>query len=154
MRKYISAAYFYLCYFTDVNSFIVKLIYFRIDKDMRNTSSHSFHKNMFSEQVTNTIHYGHGSNYERFANGSYFICDTSYLPSLDENPETLESRKHYITAVEYDTDALYRTTDGYAGNCWTVKVVDKEAGVETTYHIRNWTDIVQNYQRRGYRFIE
>jgi len=106
---------------------------------------------MFSEQVTNTIHYGHGSNYERFANGSYFICDTSYLPP---SQEALESRKHYITAVEYDTDSLYRSTDGYAGNCWKVKVVDKATNVETTYRIRNWVDIVQNYQRRGHRFVE
>lgn len=100
------------------------------------------------------VHYGSNSNYERFTNGSYFICD-AYNPDIDAvKEEDPRSKKHYIVAVVYDTDTLYKTTDGHLGNCWTVKVVDKETNVETSYRIRNWIDIVQNYLRRGYRFVE
>jgi len=120
--------------------------------------THSFLNNMYSAdsslpaQVINPtiIHYGHSSNYERFMNGSYFVCDTSYRPTIDSK----ESERHYVASVEYDTDTLYQTTDGHAGNCWKVKVVDNATNIETTYHIRNWGDIVQNYLRRGLKFVE
>lgn len=102
------------------------------------------------------LHFGSTAKYERFAVNSYFIHDTSYNPTIESMKEdpTPITKKHHIIEVIYDTDEVYRMTDGYAGDCWKVKVVDYDTNEETTYYIRNWNDIVQHYVRRGFIFVE
>ena len=87
--------------------------------------------------VPHSIHWGSGSNFERFAN-SYFLEMAS---SVD---------KHVIASVKYEPDELYSRFDGIAGCCWIVTISEP---FTQKYHIRNWVDIVHYYEHRGFTFV-
>jgi hypothetical protein len=90
-----------------------------------------------------TYHYGSFSNYAKYI-GEYFI-ETA-------NPE--HGKLYVITNVIYEPDSLYRSTDGYAGRCWTVTVYDSVIKTFANYYIRNWIDIVHYYETIGFAFVE
>ena len=95
-----------------------------------------------------TLHYGSEAKYERFVDAAYFICGHN----ADDSQQP--SKKHRITEVIYAPDDTYRITDGHAGSCWKVKVVDGENESSAIYYIRNWIDIVQYYTIKGFTFVE
>jgi len=92
-----------------------------------------------------TLHWGSSSNYGRFCDdGSYFVRESA--------PE----ERHYVVAVEYKPDELYRQVDGMAGRCWMVVIrgAQRRDDITGTYYIRNWIDIVKCFETLGYKFVQ
>jgi hypothetical protein len=83
------------------------------------------------------IHWGSDSKFERFA-GSYFL-------------DTVSNMKHVIKEVKYEPDVVYSRVDGMFGCCWTVTITEP---FKQKYSVRNWIDIVEYYESRGFSFVE
>lgn len=94
-----------------------------------------------------TIHHGSSSGFERFKGTSYFIQNENELN------ETI-IYKHIVIDVKYEADNNYRLHDGNIGRCWLVTVLDNESCEECYYYIRNWIDIVDYYEAKGFKFVE
>jgi hypothetical protein len=97
--------------------------------------------NLPCSPIRNAIHWGHGSNFERFANKGYFL-------------EPAKNNKHIITNVKYEPDSVYQRVDGMAGCCWLVDVQEYGENTQKKYYIRNWIDIVHHYEQKGFKFVE
>ena len=93
-----------------------------------------------SAPISNAIHWGSSSKFERFVNANFI--------------ETATQNTHKITNVKYEPDSIYQCVDGMAGCCWTVAVRDPITDTFANYYIRNWIDIVHYYEQKGFQFIE
>jgi hypothetical protein len=91
-------------------------------------------------------HYGRQSGYERFA-GCHF----------EEKTESEQNiiNKAIIQSVKYEPDSIYRDNDGYGGTCWCAEIIDSGADeCITFYHFRNFENLVEMYNAKGYKFIQ
>lgn len=64
--------------------------------------------------------------------------------------------KATIITIDYNADVIYNTTDGYAGNCWSVIINDSRLiNNEYTYKLnfRNLNDLISHYQSQNMKFI-
>ena len=89
-------------------------------------------------------HYGSETNFQRFRY-SYFIKNICH-----ENEKIMNTK--IISNVEYQPDSYYNKLDGYFGKCWVVSIIENEK--EVKYYIRNWIDIVEYFNEKGFKFVE
>lgn len=61
--------------------------------------------------------------------------------------------KAIINSINYEPDSIYSTTDGYTGTCWVSEMIDSDYEYGYQYlHFRNFEDLVEFYQQKGYKF--
>ncbi len=97
-----------------------------------------------SSYSTRGIHFGLSSNYQNYE-GKWFE-EKNYNSNSFIN-------KSIITSIDYFPDSIYCSTDGYGGTCWCAKIIDSDEGINY-YHFRNFGDLVQSYEAKGYKFVE
>jgi hypothetical protein len=62
--------------------------------------------------------------------------------------------KALIFDINYGPDEIYCNTDGHGGTCWIANIFDSANGEQNTYHFRNFIDLVDLFDKKGYKFIE
>jgi len=98
-----------------------------------------------SSYSTIALHFGSQSGYERFA-GCHFEEKT--------DSENNIINKSIILSVKYDPDSIYRDTDGNGGTCWCAEIIDSDEEGIVYYHFRNFENLVEMYNAKGYKFIQ
>ncbi len=74
----------------------------------------------------------------------------------ERNPTTNIINKAIIMTIDYKPDQIYLSTDGHAGNCWTVYIADSReinGELEIIYNFRNMRDLVMHYEKEGFKFV-
>jgi hypothetical protein len=99
-----------------------------------------------SSYSTRGIHFGLSSNYQNYE-GNWFEEKNN-----NSNNSNNFIYKSIITSIDYLPDSIYCTTDGYGGTCWCAKIIDSDEGINY-YHFRNFEDLVQSYEAKGYKFV-
>jgi hypothetical protein len=97
-----------------------------------------------SSYSTRGIHFGSSSNYQNYT-GKWF--------EEKNNDSNNFINKSIIISIDYSPDSIYCSTDGYGGTCWCAKIIDSDEGF-IYCHFRNFEDLVQKYDAKGYKFVE
>lgn len=74
----------------------------------------------------------------------------------EKNSTTNIINKAIILTIEYKPDEVYKTTDGYAGNCWSATIMDSREINDNSiiiYNFRNFRDLVAHYEKEGFKFV-
>ncbi len=91
------------------------------------------------------LHFGDSSDYKKLK-GKWF-------EQKEFNTDNF-MYKALIMDIKYNPEDLYYTTDGYAGRCWSAEILETENGDIIIYNFRNFGDLVEEFEKRGYKFIE
>ena len=91
------------------------------------------------------LHFGSMSDYEKLQ-WKWFE-----KKEFDDNNYMYKAIIHYI---KYQPDEIYLKNDGYSGNCWIAEIFDSENEKTEIYSFRNFVDLVEVFDKKGYRFVE
>lgn len=91
------------------------------------------------------LHFGAMSGYEKLQ-GKWF--------EQKEFDKDNFMYKAFINDIKYEPDEIYLKNDGYGGNCWIAEIFDTENGKPEMYRFRNFVDLVEVFDKKGYRFVE
>ena len=91
------------------------------------------------------LHFGAMSGYDKLQ-GKWFE-----QKEFDDNNYMF---KAFINNIKYDPDEIYLKNDGYSGNCWTAEILDTKNVKIEIYRFRNFVDLVEVFEKKGYKFIE
>jgi hypothetical protein len=54
----------------------------------------------------------------------------------------------------YDPDEIYCLTESDKGTCWSAYILDSEEASVNCYHFRNFVDMIEMYEEKGYKFLK
>jgi hypothetical protein len=91
------------------------------------------------------LHFGPISGYEKLK-GNWFE-----QKEFDEHNYLYRA---FINYIIYEPDEIYIRNDGYSGNCWKAEIFDTENEKTEIYRFRNFIDLVEVFDKKGYRFVE
>ena len=91
------------------------------------------------------FHFGAMSGYERLK------CRWFEQKEFDDDNYMY---KAFINDIKYDPDEIYLKNDGYSGRSWIAEIFDTENVKTEMYHFRNFIDLVEVFDKKGYRFVE
>jgi hypothetical protein len=91
------------------------------------------------------LHFGLSSDYKKLK--SHWFEQNKF----DKNNYL---HKAIIIEINYKPDEIYNKTDGYWGRCWLAVIFDSSDEKQKTYNFRNFADLIELFEKNGYKFIE
>ena len=102
-------------------------------------------KNIFIVSRSRTsVHFGLPTNYEK-------LTGRSFIKKQLDNGIRYKST---IIKMIYDPDEIYCLTESDKGTCWSAYILDSEEANVNCYHFRNFVDMIELYEEKGYKFVE
>ena len=101
-------------------------------------------KNIFIASRSRTsVHFGLPTNYEK-------LTGRSFIKKQLDNGIRYKST---IIKMIYDPDEIYCLTESDKGTCWSAYIFDSEEANVNCYHFRNFVDMIELYEEKGYKFV-
>ena len=101
-------------------------------------------KNIFIASRSRTsVHFGLPTNYEK-------LTGRSFIKKQLDNGIRYKST---IIKMIYDPDEIYCLTEIDKGTCWSAYILDSEEANVNCYHFRNFVDMIEMYEEKGYKFV-
>jgi hypothetical protein len=101
-------------------------------------------KNIFIVSRSRTsVHFGLPTNYEK-------LTGRSFIKKQLNNGIRYKST---IIKMIYDPDEIYCLTESDKGTCWSAYILDSEEANVNCYHFRNFADMIEMYEEKGYKFV-
>jgi hypothetical protein len=89
-----------------------------------------------------SFHFIYPNQYDKFIG-----CHFEENKNIEENNFI---HKAIIKSIYFKPDSIYLETDGNAGTCWCAQIIDNFL---INYYFRNFENLVENYKKKGYIFI-
>jgi hypothetical protein len=92
-----------------------------------------------------SLHFGLQSDYTKL---------TSHWFEQKEFDDSNFLHKAFILDISYKPDEIYKNTDGTWGRCWKAIICDTYGETTQTYYFRNFIDLIKEFDKKGYIFLE